>query len=154
MQQVSYSKKQLAIDAASIYLQRHDAVIIATGYICEAGSIDLVFREDNDLVFSVVKAADGFTIPDDHLSASDMTRMETVAASFLDSHDLPSSSIRFDTISMAMLSNGRMLLKHHRDALGGAREPHLEQRSTEEKRKPEQQKPRTQKAKKDRGRER
>ena len=153
MQQVSYSKKQLAIDAASIYLQRHDAVIIATGYICEAGSIDLVFREDDELVFSVVKAADGFTIPDDHLSASDMTRMETVAASFLDSHDLPSSSIRFDTISMAMLSNGRMLLKHHRDALGGAREPQLEH-SAEERKKPEQKKAKDQRVKKDRGRER
>jgi len=106
------------------------------------------------MVFSVVKAAEGFTIPDDHLSASDITRMETVAACFLDSHDLPSSSIRFDTISIAVLSNGKMLLKHHRDALGGAREPQLEQKSAEEKRKSEQQKPRIQRAKKDRGRER
>jgi len=73
--------------------------------------------EDNKLVFTVVKVADGFSIPDDYLNKDDRRRLETIAANYLESYDLPSSPIRFETISIAVFSKERMLLMHHRNAL-------------------------------------
>ena len=118
--------KNVAVEAACFYLRSHEAEVIETGYVCEAGSVDLVYREEGTLVFALVRASAGPTLPDDNLDASDRVRLEMIAISYLSNHDLPSSRIRFDTICMAVVGEGRMMRCHHRDALGQSREQHID----------------------------
>lgn len=143
-------KESKAIRAASIYLEEKGAKILDTGYTCEAGTIDLVFTEDDALVFALVKASSGNALPDERLTANDRVRLEMIAFDYLASHDLPNSRVRFDTISLA--GEGRMLLCHHRNALALAHEPFIN-RTAEARRVIGKGGPQ-QRAKKGRGRER
>jgi Holliday junction resolvase-like predicted endonuclease len=102
--------------AAERYLEGCGAEVLDVGYTCEAGCADVVFREDDELVFAEVKSKDGTSLPEERISRALRSRMETVAACYLKDHNAPSCAVRFDVISMAKLGKGQVLLRHHRGA--------------------------------------
>ena len=142
-----------AINAASIYLNDQEIRVLDTEYSCEAGSVDLVFIEDNTLVFAEIEVSTSNTLPDEVLTASDRVRLEMVAIDYLANHDMPSSPVRFDTLKMAVVGEGRLLLCHRRDALGEAKEQQIN-RSAEAKRIMDNNKKQPAKTKKPKARER
>jgi len=127
------SLKDTAMKTAIIYLNDIGLKPTDTEYICEAGTIDIVFTEDDALIFARVDATAGNTLPDEIPAASYRAKHEMIAINYLTNHDLPSSRVRFDTIRVAMVSENRALICHHRDALGTDREQQID-RSTETKR--------------------
>jgi Holliday junction resolvase-like predicted endonuclease len=118
--------KDDALRAARYYLENQGIDIIEAGYEGKAGAIDLIYREGDEFVFAVADSSDGLVMPDDALGAEDRVRMEIAAAEYLSSHDIPSSRIRFDTLKVANISEGKVFLCHHRDAFCAAREGSIE----------------------------
>ncbi|MDR2673152.1 MAG: YraN family protein [Coriobacteriales bacterium] len=98
------------------YLEGQGVEVIKQGWECEAGRADLVCIEDGELAFVTVKARQGLGMPEDGVTAKARSRMETVAASYLASHDVPSCRVRFDVVKLAMIDEGKTMLCHHRDA--------------------------------------
>jgi Holliday junction resolvase-like predicted endonuclease len=142
-----------AVRIARYFLENNGADIIEEGYTCEAGRVDLIYREDDELVFAMADSSQGLVMSDENLTGSDRVRMEIAAASYLASHDLPSARVRFDTLKIADLGDGKSLLCHHRDAFSTVRESNIE-RSAEAKRIIGQEGRKAAKTRKSKGRER
>lgn len=111
--------KEAALYARSYVEDRIEGEVLAEGYASESGYADLVFREDDALVFAFIKANRGPLLPDDTLAASDRAMFERIAADWLMGNETPSCIVRCDTISMAIKGEGKALIRHHRDALSG-----------------------------------
>lgn len=80
--------------------------------------VGVVADDDGDIVFATVSArtgVDGFG-----KEAKDRGRLESLAAKWLASHqedDLVDRRVRFDDISMLVVSENRALLRHHVNTL-------------------------------------
>lgn len=98
------------------YLTRRGFDIIEEGWAHGKDSIDFIAREDDDLVFIATKIADGGSdIPAEKVNRKSLER---VAAAYLAANlDIPEGSIRFDVVSMLILSESKALIRHHRSAL-------------------------------------
>jgi Holliday junction resolvase-like predicted endonuclease len=106
--------KNEGLKAASVYLKLHGIKVIDTEYTCEAGCADVVFREGDELAFANVAISEG-ALPDEKLTIKDRSRMEAVACDYLMNRDIPSCRVRFDAVSVAMMGEGKVMLRHHRD---------------------------------------
>ena len=115
--------KEKAIKAAARFLIQRGYEVLETGWESEGGSaIDVVAQEDDAIVFVDVYARRGSDkgMPEGGGEAS-RERREVGAATWLAEHDdeervnLP---IRFDSISMMVISDSRALLRHHINCLG------------------------------------
>jgi Holliday junction resolvase-like predicted endonuclease len=144
--------KSDAIRIVRQFLENNGAGIIEESYTCEAGSIDLIYREDGEMVFATVDSLSGLVMPDENLTENDRVRMEIAAASYLSSHDCPSARVRFDTLTIAQIGEGKAMLCHHRDAFSTVRESI--KRSAEAKRIIGQEGRKATKTRKSKGRER
>ena len=112
--------KNRAIEAASTYvtLRGFEVLDEKWGIPEQEVKIDLVARDEDDIVFIDVKArADGDSLPDENI---DRKRLESVAARWLATHPEESENVtvRFDAISMLVIGNDRALLRHHINVLG------------------------------------
>lgn len=105
-----------AMRGISTYLTRRGFDIIEEGWAHGKDSIDLIAREDDDLVFVTTRIAEGGSdIPAEKVNRKSLER---VAAAYLAANlDLPEGSVRFDVVSMLILGESRALLRHHRSAL-------------------------------------
>lgn len=100
--------------------------ILGTGWICDAGSIDVVaIAPEGELVFAVAELGDdrasGF--PEERLDKESRARMELASASWIATHDAPEGRVRFDVLSAIVLdaASGRVYVRHHINAFGPAR---------------------------------
>ena len=107
-----------ATRSARYYLERDGAEVLEEGYATVAGTIDLIFREGDEMVFALTRGASGLSLPAESLTEGDRRRMETAAADYLSTHDMESCRVRFDVFRVARLDKGKTLLCHHRDAFG------------------------------------
>lgn len=113
-----------AIEVAGKFLAHRGYEVIETGWKSERGSaVDIVAKDEDDLVFCDVSARNGFErgIPESNDWAS-RERREIAAAAWLSEHcdddtlvDLP---IRFDSIAMMVIGENRALVRHHINCLG------------------------------------
>ena len=109
-----------AIKAASMFVARRGYEVLDEewGTPEQEIKIDLVARDENDIVFIDVKArAHGDSLPDEDI---DRKRLESVAARWLASHpdQAEDVTIRFDAISLLVIGEDRALLRHHINVLG------------------------------------
>ena len=107
-----------AIEASVSFLTRHGYEILASRWQSAGSSIDIVAKDDGDIVFVDVRAnlaSEGFREP-----AATREKREAAAAAWLatDGDGLVDASIRFDDIAMMVVSGSRALLRHHINALG------------------------------------
>jgi putative endonuclease len=104
-------------EIASGYLKRQGISILERNWRCDAGEADIIAREDESLVFIEVKThakiENGF--PEDFFSPAKRSRYERIAMRYLMAANPPSARVRFDAISI-LYSEGKALLRHHRDA--------------------------------------
>ena len=106
-----------ATRSARYYLEQQGTEVFEEGYATVAGIIDLIFKEDGEMVFALVSGASGLSLPDESLTEKDRRRMERAAAEYLFSHDTESCRVRFDVFRVARIDKGKAMLCHHRDAL-------------------------------------
>ena len=110
--------------AAARFLERRGYKILDTDWSCSAGEIDIVALEedstDSTLCFVEVKtrvgAENGF--PHEAITEDKRDRMEKIACQYLLEYDDPEIPVRFDVISLVVLSESRAFLRHHTNAFG------------------------------------
>lgn len=106
--------------AAVNFLKRHGYEILETNWSCFAGEADIIAREGDVLCFVEVKTRSntehGF--PSEAVNAKKRDRYERIAACYLKDYDTVDVSVRFDIISILVLSEHRAFLRFHINAFG------------------------------------
>lgn len=105
-------------DAAAAYLQRAGYEIVERNWRCQAGEVDIVALDDGAVVLCEVKTrrttAKG--TPDDAVTPAKRRRYERLAAAYVQATGLDGTELRFDVISILVITEDRALLRHHRAA--------------------------------------
>ena len=113
--------KERAIKATKLFLERRGYEVVETGWKCPAGAIDVVATDDETLVLVEVSArtADEGGFPESS-GPKDRGRRETAAIAYLAEHEGVDRPVRFDNVSLVVLSEGKAFLRHHINALSDA----------------------------------
>lgn len=109
-----------ALQAASKYMERRGYEIVETAWSCEVGTIDVIAKDDDTLVFTCVKCHDAAEngLPKDEVTEARRDALERLAAKFLADYDACDMRIRFDLVSMLVIGTDRALIRHHINAFG------------------------------------
>lgn len=121
-----------AQEAAIRYVERMGYAVLDTAYELPDGrQIDIVANEGNELVFIEVKArrnADkGF--PSEAMSKRKREALEAAAIGWLRDHlnGFADMMIRFDTISLLVLSENRAIIRHCKGVMNGLAYPDVDE---------------------------
>ena len=109
------------IKAASMFLERRGYEILETAWTCEAGTIDVIAKDDEDtVVFVAVNVFDVAEngLPDDDVTSENRRRLEIIAGSYLSASEAIDVTVRFDILSMLVIGSDRALLRHHLNVFG------------------------------------
>lgn len=106
--------------AAVRFLERKGYEILETNWTCVAGEADIIALEDDTLCFVEVKtrsnAEKGF--PAEAVNAKKRGCYERIAACYLTTYENCDIRVRFDVISILVLSENRAFLRFHKNAFG------------------------------------
>lgn len=107
--------------AAKAYLENKGYEIVDVDYKCPYGQIDVVSKFEDVLAFTSVSVYrnDQNKLPKERFSDDDRQRMEQVMAHYLANHDYVDMSVRWDNMSILVITDDRALLRYHVNALGG-----------------------------------
>jgi putative endonuclease len=105
-------------DAAAAYLERVGMQVIDRNWRTDRGEIDIVALDGETLVLCEVKtrttAARG--TPEEAVSPSKQRRIVRLAQTYTAAAGLTDCPVRFDVVTIRVLSEDRALLRHHRAA--------------------------------------
>lgn len=106
--------------AAVRFLKRRGFEILDTNWTCFAGEVDIVARDEEALCFVEVKTRSqvekGF--PAEAVDTKKRDRYERIAACYLKTFEQSDVRVRFDVISILVLSDHRAFLRFHMNAFG------------------------------------
>lgn len=106
--------------AAARFLKRRGYEILETNWTCFAGEADIIARDGDTLCFIEVKTRSqvnkGF--PSEAVDARKREKYERIAACYLKDYDICDIRVRFDVISILVLSKDRAFLRFHINAFG------------------------------------
>lgn len=106
--------------AAARFLERKGYEILERNWTCFAGEADLIARIEDTLCFIEVKTRSqiqkGF--PEEAVDARKRNRYERIAACYLKEYEGCDVRVRFDVISILVLSEHRAFLRFHTNAFG------------------------------------
>ena len=115
------SLEERGMSFACKFLEREGAVIIDKNWRCPAGEIDLVYQDDDHLVFANILAAENCEdeFPADPVIKDDLKFLELMAYNFLKSHlTIHSTGVRFDSITIAFTGERSAFIRFHKDVFG------------------------------------
>ncbi len=120
-QQISLSSKELGRRgerAAARFLERKGYEILDTNWACFAGEADIIALDGSTLCFIEVKTRTGVQkgFPAEAVDAKKRARYEKIAACYLQNYEKPDIYVRFDVISILVLSESRAFLRLHTNA--------------------------------------
>lgn len=105
-------------DAAAAFLERAGMTIIERNWRCHNGEIDIVALDDTTLVLCEVKTrrtrAKGS--PEDAVTPAKQRRYARLAGAYMQSAGTGPMAVRFDVITLLVISDDRALLRHFRGA--------------------------------------
>lgn len=106
------------LKAAARFLERQDYGIVERNWECKSGSVDLIAKTDNTLVFVEVKTRtnENSGLPVEDTSSDRRSRWEKIAIAYLANSDFNDVAIRFDAVSILVVSEDRAFLRHHINA--------------------------------------
>ncbi len=106
--------------AACQYLARRGVDVIQRNWKCKFGEADIVALDDGAIVFIEVKTRSGVEhgLPEDAVTREKRTRYEKIAMAYLERSDYCDRPVRFDAISITLMTNSRAFLRHHKNAFG------------------------------------
>lgn len=106
--------------AAVQFLKRRGFEILDTNWVCYAGEADIIARDEDVLCFIEVKTRSqiekGF--PSEAVDANKRDRYERIAACYLQTYECVDVRVRFDVISILVISEHRAFLRFHINAFG------------------------------------
>ncbi len=112
--------EERGLEAAARFLVRRGYDVIERDWECSAGKIDIIARDEDTLIFVEVKTRkdneQGF--PTEKASEKKRTKYEKIALAFLHDFEEVDLMVRFDMISIVVVSPDRALIRHHQNALG------------------------------------
>lgn len=125
--QRAYRRGRRAEGVAALWLRLKGYRIVARGYRCPAGEIDIVARRGGLLAFVEVKQRDRLDQAAEAVTRHQRRRVESAARSFLAAHPhLSALTLRFDAILLSGWLAGRLVkpgaaggrawLRHEKDA--------------------------------------
>lgn len=105
-------------EAAARFLYRHGYEIIERNWECAAGEADIIALDEHAVVFVEVKTRSNCEkgMPSEAVDAKKRDRYERIAALYLQQSGLTDIAVRFDIISILVISEGRALVRHHINA--------------------------------------
>ncbi|MGH3336146.1 MAG: YraN family protein, partial [Nocardioides sp.] len=95
-------------------------VLLDRNWRCEAGEIDLVLRDGDDLVVCEVKTRSGvaFGTPHEAVDATKLARLQELAVRWLAEHEIPCPpGIRIDLVAVLRPRRGPSVVDHVRGVL-------------------------------------
>ena len=105
-------------DAAVRFLYNRGYEIVERNWSCFAGEADIIARDGETLVFVEVKTRSdcekGF--PGEAVTAEKRDRYEKIALAFLTDYEIADAPVRFDVVSLVVISDDRALVRHHINA--------------------------------------
>ncbi len=107
-------------EAAIRYLKRRGYDVLVQGFRCRAGEADVIARTEDCLCFIEVKTRRGTSkgFPEEAVDARKRDRYERIAAYYLKDHVQEELRVRFDVISIIVLSENHAFLRFHKNAYG------------------------------------
>jgi putative endonuclease len=104
--------------AAAAYLERMGMEILERNWRTGRGEIDIIALDGEELVICEVKTRRSTSTgtPEEAVSASKQRRLARLAQSYISSAGLTDCTVRFDVVSVEVISDDRALLRHHRAA--------------------------------------
>ncbi|MEG0302035.1 MAG: YraN family protein [Gordonibacter sp.] len=105
-------------DAAARFLDRRGYDIVERNWKCLAGEADIIARDGEALVFVEVKTRSSTDkgLPSEAVDAKKRRRYERIAALFLQDYEVVDVPVRFDVVSLVVVSPERALIRHHINA--------------------------------------
>lgn len=105
-------------DAAARFLHRHGYEILERNWTCAAGEADIIARDGDCVVFVEVKtrASVDKGFPSEAVDRHKRSKYEKIAALFLAQYDVVDVPVRFDVVSLVVVSENRAMLRHHINA--------------------------------------
>lgn len=106
--------------AAVRFLSRKGYEILETNWTCVAGEADIIALEEDTLCFVEVKTRSNVEkgFPAEAVDAKKRDRYERIAACYLATYENCDIRVRFDVISILVLSENRAFLRFHKNAFG------------------------------------
>lgn len=105
-------------DAAERYLVHRGYEILERNWTCFAGEADIIAKDDRCLVFVEVKTRKsterGF--PSEAVNAKKRDRYEKIALAYASEYGGSDMQVRFDVISIVVISKDKAMIKHHLNA--------------------------------------
>lgn len=105
-------------DAAVAFLERIGMPIVERNWSCKHGEVDAIARDGEALVFIEVKTRNGVEkgTPEDAVTPAKQKRYAKIAKAYLATLADADVEVRFDVVTILVLSEDRALLRHHRAA--------------------------------------
>lgn len=105
-------------DAAAAYLERVGMTVVQRNWRCRFGEIDIVAVDGETLVLCEVKTRKSTRAgqPEEAVNATKQRKLAKLASAYLADAGLSPQRVRFDVVSIRVLSDDRALLRHVRDA--------------------------------------
>ncbi len=105
-------------NAAARYLDHFGYEILERNWKCPAGEADIIAFDEYTLVFIEVKTRTSFAkgFPTDAVTEEKMRRYEKIACWYLSNCNLSEIPVRFDVISLVVLSKDRAFIRHYKNA--------------------------------------
>ncbi|HEX7736638.1 MAG TPA: YraN family protein [Ktedonobacteraceae bacterium] len=110
MRGLRQSLGQLGERLAAARLEERGYRILERNFRCQAGELDLVAEDGEDLVFVEVKTRRGTTrgLPEEAVGYRKARKLQEVAFFYLDQHNLPDCSWRIDVVAVQFSSTGKL----------------------------------------------
>lgn len=105
---------------ATRVLQEHGYVILEKNYRCALGEVDIIARENDEIVFVEVKTRRNtrFGLPEEAVNMMKQKKIIGVAQNYLLRHHLETQKWRIDVVAIeASKDTGRALVRIHRNAV-------------------------------------
>ena len=101
---------------AAQHLIDEGLVVLDRNWRCEAGEIDLVLRDGDELVFCEVKTRSGtaYGHPLEAVDGVKTERLVRLADRWIEEHDVVAPQVRFDVVSVLRAPRGAAEVEHVR----------------------------------------
>ncbi|MHB1340235.1 MAG: YraN family protein [Coriobacteriia bacterium] len=105
-------------DAAVAYLERRGMTVIDRNWRCKSGEADVIALDGSELVVIEVKTrtTEAKGTPEAAVTPAKQRRIARIAEAYLSIAGLEPAGVRFDVVTVRVISQDRALLRHHMNA--------------------------------------
>ena len=105
-------------EAAARFLMHRGYDILERNWSCPAGEVDIIAKDDDALIFVEVKTRSDMSrgFPSEAVTKAKRERYEKIALAYIAEHSTVHLCVRFDTVSLVVVGEGRAMVRHHINA--------------------------------------